>query len=115
MISLTFLPRLEMAHPARDPAAPAAEVTKVAGAGAIPLALSAPLVTAVSGFERDINNWNYKVRKGNKVTHHVRYVFFQLFNEELQGFEGLITDQSIQALYRISWFIQGTDLLFFVN
>lgn len=50
---LTLLPRVEMAHPARDPAAPAAVLTRVAftGTAAGPAKLSAPLLTAaVSGF-----------------------------------------------------------------
>ena len=48
----TLLPRVEMAHPARDPAAPAAVFTRVAGTGtaAGPVTLSTPLTTAVSGF-----------------------------------------------------------------
>ena len=48
---LTLLPRVEMAHPARDPAAPAAVFTRVAGTGtdAGPT-LSMPLTGAVSGF-----------------------------------------------------------------
>lgn len=50
--TLTLLPRVEMAHPARDPAAPAAVLTKVAFAGtaAGPVTLSTPLTMAVSGF-----------------------------------------------------------------
>ena len=49
---LTLLPRVEMAHPARDPAAPAAVLTRVAFAGtaAGPVTLSTPLTAAVSGF-----------------------------------------------------------------
>jgi len=51
-LTLTFLPRVEMAHPARDPAAPAAVFTRVAGTGtaAGPMTLSMPLTAAVSGF-----------------------------------------------------------------
>lgn len=50
--TLTLLPRVEMAHPARDPAAPAAVFTRVAGAAtaAGPVTLSTPLTAAVSGF-----------------------------------------------------------------
>ena len=50
--TLTLLPRLEMAHPARDPAAPAAVLTRVAftGTTAGPAKLSTPLTAAVSGF-----------------------------------------------------------------
>ena len=50
--TLTLLPRLEMAHPAREPAAPAAVLTKVAftGTAAGFVKLSTPLTAVVSGF-----------------------------------------------------------------
>ena len=50
--TFTLFPRVEIAHPARDPAAPAAVLTRVAFAGraAGPAKLSTPLTAAVSGF-----------------------------------------------------------------
>jgi hypothetical protein len=49
--TLTLLPKVEMAHPARDPAAPAAVFTSVAGTGtAAGPVTSTPLTGAVSGF-----------------------------------------------------------------
>ena len=50
--TLTLLPRVEIAHPARDPAAPAAVLTRVAFTGTVvgPVTLSTPLTAAVSGF-----------------------------------------------------------------
>jgi hypothetical protein len=47
--TLTLLPRVEMAHPARDPAAPAAVLTRVVFAGTA-VGPVTPLTTAVSGF-----------------------------------------------------------------
>lgn len=71
---LTLLPRVEIAQPARDPAAPAAVFTRVAETGAaIELViLSTPLTTAISGFSLKLNQC--KSENGNQNEPSMRHV-----------------------------------------
>jgi hypothetical protein len=82
---------LEKAQPAKDPAAPAAELTKVVGTGPLPNANSPLLAAAVSGCFSNINEASVCVVA--EETNHVGRIFMYLLGEHIQSLESLITDE----------------------
>lgn len=98
LIDFTFLPREDIAHPANAPAAPVAELTRLAcvkppGIDRGAFMFPSPSIIAVSGYIM-VNMMSMEGREKKAHSYHRCCVCFQALHEQFHRFESLISYES---------------------